>query len=180
MNSITEKTVVNFWGKVDKEKSTTFYNGTRCWEWTARRNPKGYGQFSVGKKMEQAHRVSWVMANGNIPYKLQVLHHCDNPSCVNFQHLFVGTNKDNADDREMKGRGNHAKGDRHGTHTHPEKVARGENAGLAKLTWEQVRTIRRRYAWCGIGGDSSTTLAKKFGVHYSTILDIVRNKVWKE
>ena len=180
MNSITEKNLINFWGKVDKEKSTFFYNGSKCWEWTAGQNPKGYGQFLAGRKMELAHRVAWVIANGEILDNLHVLHHCDNPSCVNPSHLFLGTELDNARDKEMKGRGNHARGNRSARYTHPESTARGECHGMSKLTWENVREIRRRYKWGGIGGDDLKTLSLEFEVDASVIHDVVRNKTWKE
>lgn len=194
MNSITQKDIDRFWGHVDKEISQIFYNGSRCWEWTASCSPDGYGQVRISGKTELTHRVAWTIANGSIPDNFQVLHHCDNPPCVNPSHLFLGTNQDNVDDKMEKGREGRAMGDRNGSRTHPEsyrdekhwshrypeKVARGEKNGYAKLTWEQVREIRRRYAWFGIGGDSLPKLAKDFGVHPTTIHDIVKNKVWKE
>lgn len=88
-----------FWAKVDKSGN--------CWTWTAFKNPKGYGLMghvqADGNQM--AHRVSWVMANGEIPAGMLVLHRCDNPSCVRPDHLFLGTAQDNADDMMRKGRG---------------------------------------------------------------------------
>ncbi len=79
--------------------------GSGCWEWTGSLT-EGYGSFDHRK----AHRVSWEMHNGPIPqgagaHGTCVLHKCDNPSCVNPTHLFLGTNRDNAIDRERKGRG---------------------------------------------------------------------------
>ena len=75
-----------------------------CIEWTGSRNPKGYGQKKVGGKTIFAHRWAWEQANGPIPDGLHVLHTCDNPPCVNVDHLFLGTNADNVKDRDAKGR----------------------------------------------------------------------------
>ena len=75
---------------------------TACIEWTGRCNDGGYGTW--GRKL--AHRLAWVEANGPIPAGMCVLHACDNPPCINVDHLWLGTQADNAADRESKGRGN--------------------------------------------------------------------------
>lgn len=75
-----------------------------CWEWVGRRSRKGYGTFEVGNRQVMATHFSWELHNGPKPPELQVLHRCDNPSCVNPAHLFLGTNQDNVRDREEKGR----------------------------------------------------------------------------
>jgi hypothetical protein len=86
-----------FFSKVQKTET--------CWIWTAYKNKKGYGQInSDGYNMKKAHRVSYEMHNGNIPDGLIVCHSCDNPSCVNPQHLWLGTDLQNAQDRDTKGR----------------------------------------------------------------------------
>jgi hypothetical protein len=110
-----------FWAKVKKTET--------CWTWTAYRDPQGYGTFSVGPRAthapHRAHRVAWELTNGQIPDGSLVLHRCDNPSCVNPKHLFLGTHQDNQRDKVAKGR--QATGLRNGKHTKPEKTPRGDN-----------------------------------------------------
>lgn len=111
---------LRFWVKVDNSKGED-----ACWLWTAGVNDAGYGQFQVGKRPHLSHRVSWVLTFGPMPEGACVLHKCDNPLCVNPLHLFLGTKRDNNRDRHQKGRD--AKGEKHGSKTHPERVPRGDN-----------------------------------------------------
>lgn len=75
-----------------------------CLEWTGARNSAGYGHLKDGKTSFSAHRVAWVATNGEIPPGAFVCHHCDNPSCIRPDHLFVGTHADNQRDKAHKGR----------------------------------------------------------------------------
>lgn len=94
-----ESTIGLFWAKTD------IRTDNECWNWQASTLRKGYGRFSVRKVLVQAHRFSWMLANGRgIPAGLQVLHSCDNPRCVNPNHLSIGTNGDNVRDCVAKGR----------------------------------------------------------------------------
>lgn len=89
---------VRFWAKVEKTPT--------CWEWRGA-TVTGYGHISMGGvlgKIRLAHRISWEMHNGPIPDGLHVCHRCDNPKCVRPDHLFLGTDLDNAQDRDAKGR----------------------------------------------------------------------------
>ena len=78
-----------------------------CIPWNANRNKRGYGVFRLGgrgSKRTSAHRVAWVIKHGDLAPEALVLHHCDNPSCVNVNHLFIGSAKQNTEDMVVKGR----------------------------------------------------------------------------
>jgi hypothetical protein len=137
-----------FWKRVKKLKSG-------CWIWTGSRTPQGYGQFIIERAKHAAytHRASWTYTYGPIPEGVQVLHHCDNPPCVNPQHLFLGTHCDNLNDMSQKGR----------RHT--------------KLTEAQVIEIRTLYVH-GKRGSGYSALSKKFGVTPKAVAAIVRRHFW--
>ena len=172
-----------FWSKVDKSGE--------CWLWLGSKGPDGYGYLGTGtSKSARAHRVAYWVVYGSIPNGQFVLHHCDNPSCVRPDHLFLGTQQDNMNDMVNKGRS--AKGDRsptrlhpesiaygakHGRHTHPEKTARGEKVWTAKLNWDKVREIRTCYTQ---GKITTRELGRHYGVYHSTIVKIVNGKTWQE
>ena len=75
-----------------------------CWEWTGAQFANGYGAFQVNGKTVRAHRFAWELAHGPIPEGIRVLHHCDNRLCCRPDHLFLGTDADNAADKIAKGR----------------------------------------------------------------------------
>lgn len=139
-----------FWNKVSK-------NGS-CWEWTARRNKDGYGEFSSGTQ-SKAHRYSYELHFGKIPKGVLVLHTCDNSCCVNPNHLYLGTDMDNAIDRMIRDRG-----------------ARGERQGSAKLTEEDVIAIRVKYV---PGRYSLQRLANEYKVCTRTIFKAITGRTWR-
>lgn len=94
-----KSTVDRFWEKVD------IAGENDCWLWRSGRFDYGYGMFWVNGANVGAHAYSWRLANGDIPDGLNVCHSCDVPECVNPNHLYLGTDKDNAADRERKERG---------------------------------------------------------------------------
>lgn len=148
-----------FWKKVDKSGE--------CWEWTGCKDRNGYGWKCFMNKKLYAHRVSWELAHGReIPEGLVVAHHCDNPACVNPDHLFLGTQGDNVRDCWRKGRANNE----------------GENASRHKLSEKDVLEIRKLGAEANVdeGGKMKFcyALAEKYSVTHYTIFDILNRRSW--
>lgn len=135
-----------------------------CWVWTGPVLNHGYGHFSMkccGTKWTTgAHRASYILAKGDIPDGLFVCHACDNPLCVNPDHLFLGTPRDNTHDCIQKGRFRRAIGDRN---------------RHAKLTEANVLEILRLHS----EGLNSIQIAEKFNVNDQSVRNIVRGKTWK-
>lgn len=137
-----------FWSKVRKSDG--------CWEWLAAKNGNGRGAVSFRGKMDLAYHVAWILTHGEIPDDLYVLHRCDNPGCVNPDHLFLGTQADNIADKVAKGR-----------------QARGADYSNARLTQAQAEEIRTRYQ---AGGISTYQLAREYGVSQQTTHRIVAGR----
>jgi hypothetical protein len=152
---------VRFWSKVEKR------GPDECWPWTAGKNRGGYGLFGVNRKSTLAHRFAWEQLNGPIPDGMFVCHHCDNPPCCNFSHLFLGSNQENVQDSANKGRWQE---------THHFSGYIGEGHPQHVLTKEQVLEIRRHYE---TGMVTMTFLAEKFGVHIPAISRIIHRLRWK-
>lgn len=142
-----------------------------CWNWQGAKNKAGYGTLTVNKKTVFAHRYSYQYHVGEIPEKLFVCHKCDNPSCINPEHLFLGDNYINILDASIKNR--LASGKKNGAHTHKEKVRKGSQIGTAKLTENQVIEIRQAYKKI-----PQKTLAAMYGVSRGTIQNIHEGRNW--
>lgn len=153
MIKLTNKDIERFWSKVDVKGED------ECWEWKKCKDKDGYGQYQINKKKYLSHRISWILENGDIPKKMCICHKCDNPSCVNPNHLFLGTNKNNSEDMTNKNR-----------------QAKGENQGLHKLTEKQILEIRLKYIPYKY---TQQKLAEEYNISRSLIGYIVRNKIWK-
>ncbi len=131
-----------------------------CWLWEGWVHPSGYCRTSINNVTKLAHRVSFEAFRGPIAKGLLVCHRCDVRTCVNPNHLFLGTSNDNNQDMFVKGR---------------HKPARGERAGGAKLTALDVESIRRL-----LGTKSQREIAIQFGVRQPVISDISTGKSWRQ
>lgn len=129
-----------------------------CWLWTAALFHDGYGQFYYKGKNSRANRVSYDMNIGPVPPESVVRHTCDNPPCVNPDHLRLGTVLDN--NRDAVERGRHAT---------------GERSGLTNLCGSDVIEIRRRYE----SGETQDSIAVLYGITQGSVGYIVRGKVWR-
>ncbi len=150
---VSEAVLVNI---TEKEKQRFFKKIKRtvgCWPWTATRDSCGYGQIGIRGRTMNAHRLSWLIHKGDIPkgigsHGMCVLHTCDTPSCVNPEHLFLGSQADNMADCRAKGRSN------------------------AVLTEEDVRRIREARLFGAVQQD----LADVWGVSQGHICGLVLRK----
>lgn len=140
----------------------TDYSGD-CWIWTGSRDSDGYGRIKINGKMRRASHISYEVSTGlKVPDGKQLCHTCDNPPCIRPTHLFPGTVKDNADDRDKKGR---------------HKAASGEQHYATKLTVEIVADIRLRIANGPYG--TKAAIAREYGIGAACITKIVQGTNWK-
>lgn len=144
-----------FWAAVDKD------GPGGCWVWNGYCQRFGHGWTTHGL----AHRHAWELLRGPVPEGMFVLHRCDNPPCVNPEHLYLGDHQANAEDRCNRGR-----------------HVRGERNHFAKLTAEQVCDIRREYKKYGPHKQSpsnATELASRYGVNVGAIHSLLCGRSWK-
>ena len=146
--------VERFWAKVSKSDT--------CWLWTAAVDSAGYGRFRTSEngKLDGAHRVAFMLCKGDIPKGLLVCHSCDVKLCVNPDHLFLGTDKDNAYDYYRK-------------YGHP---TNGERNGMVKLTRSKVVAIR---ALMSSKKFKAKHIADVFGINRDYVYTIARGLHWK-
>lgn len=157
--------VDRFWPKVNKNSGHFGADGkypTECHEWIAYLDSYGYGR--IGSENHgptiTAHRAAWILQYGSIPKNKCVLHKCDNPPCIRYDHLFLGSKADNIKDMNEKGRANPTK---------------GENNHFAKLNESQVIEIRKLFK----NGCIQAELGRMFGCSRTAINRIVHYKSWK-
>ena len=130
----------------------------QCWNCSLSNDHKGYSLVYVNKRTLKSHRVMWEVFNGcPIPDGMVIRHKCDNPSCVNPNHLTIGTHKDNQNDKKERGRG-----------------CRGDKNVHNKLTEDSVREIKTRLGQ----GEKPVEISKDYGVSFSTIYQIRNGTSW--
>ena len=147
-----------FWSKVNKTEG--------CWEWNAGCVNGSYGQFRYEGKSILSHRLSYMITHPMTidlreHPKICVCHTCDNPKCVNPAHLWLGTHTDNMKDMWKKGK---------------QHITKGEKNARSKLTEQQVREIREKYAK---GNTTQKRLADEYGMERSGINGVVNRHNWK-
>lgn len=157
--NLTEQESQRFWSKVNKEPGQG-PNGD-CWEWQARRSPDGYGMFCTDRQTVRANRLAYFLAFGQWPGEHLVCHSCDNPSCCNPAHFFLGGYLENNRDCFSKNR-------------HP--IIRGSEHVTSRLTEKSVIEMRSRYATEQV---SYSDLAQVYGVSTQAVSQAVTGKTWK-
>jgi hypothetical protein len=148
-----------FWERVDRNGPVARTGLTPCWLWLGHvLKESGYGAVHFSGKQHRVHRVAWLLTHGEWPEEC-ALHQCDVRHCVNPGHLFGGDRAANNADRHQK-----------------ERDIRGEEQWMARLTEDDVRTIRSRYA---AGGVTQGELADEFSVSREVIGCAIRRRTWK-
>lgn len=135
-------------------------NEENCWVWNKSKDKKGYGKTNYKNKIMLCHRLSWLLFNKSLNNNMYVCHKCDNPSCINPDHLFLGTNRDNILDAYHKNR---------------LKLKFGENNKSSKLNYKKIIEIRDLYK----KGYTLVSLSNIYHVSSQTIGSIVKRKTWK-
>lgn len=155
LESLDMATVERFWKCVDVA------GPDECWNWRGT-SSHGYGKFTLrtpnGSQQHMAHRVAYLLHYRALPTNLVVMHSCDNPRCVNFAHLSLGTDLLNTIDASAKGR------------MHP-----GAKTFGAVLTDDIARHIRT----CSDLGEGINSIARRIGHHRRTVADVVNRKTWR-
>lgn len=151
------KTGITFWDRVN---SHIFMAASGCHEFTGHRDECGYGRIYKDGRLIRIHRAQWEERFGPIPEGKQVLHKCDNPPCINIDHLFLGDHNINMADKRAKGRCAQLKGSKN---------------GASKLTEQQVSVIKLRLR----NGDSPISISKDYGVSDTNIRLIKKGLKWR-
>lgn len=167
---ISGKHLALFWKKVDKTEA--------CWIWNGARHHRGnYGMVKINRRMKIASRISLQISIGALGPDECALHRCDNPPCVNPDHLFAGTPYENIKDKIKKGRANYAKGEAHWTRRRPDLIKLKSTPDRSEISEQTVRSIRE--AWIS-GGLTQGQVARIFGVTQGRTHAIIARKTFKD
>ena len=139
------------------ERNIAYEPNTGCWLWLAGTNKFGHGRISFTGRPHMVHRIMYESKFGKIPKGLHSLHHCDTPQCVNPDHLYLGTQRDNNNDRDKRGR-----------------CTKGQEHYKSKFDSLQIRVIKSLK-----GLLTGRSIAMYFKVKENTISGIINNKQWK-
>lgn len=155
-----EKTIARFWSRVDRSGPTLREELGQCWICTSAKDKDGYARIYSNMKHNNvcAHRLAWEIIRGAIPENMLVLHKCDNPACVRPEHLFLGSQAENMNDKTTKVR-----------------QARGERHGMSVIGPDDVREIRRLEGT----GLTQSEIASRFGLQQTQVWRILRGKSWR-
>jgi hypothetical protein len=149
-----------------------------CFLWHGLVDAGGYGKVGFAGNSVKVHRLSYQSFIGPIPPGKLVCHHCDVRNCWAPHHIYAGTYKQNAGDRQQRGRS--ATGKRHGIYTQPKSrwaVASGEQHGHAKLTYQIARRMRYRHTR---GLSTVAELAREYGVNHVTVQQVIDHRTWEK
>lgn len=173
-----------YWLQVEKDGPTPPHCPQigPCWTWRGTRDSNGYGLFLIQRRdVRRAHRYAWELEHGQIPDGLHACHHCDNPSCVRPEHIFIGTQFDNMRDCARKGRTFAQRfpelmprGERHGFALHPERRPRGERHPRHVLTDALVMALRQRFA----NGEQLRDISGDTKLSINTLRAAIRGATW--
>lgn len=144
-------------------EKTTVCKKTGCWNWEGLKDKNGYGRLGIGKKVFRCHRLSYEVFCGPIPPDMFVMHSCDNPSCINPDHLSVGSPDDNVQDMLRKGR-----------YIPGGKPHHGQKNGNSKLTEKQAVEIIKLSR-----EKSCARISRIYNVSKTCIERIVSGQSWK-
>ena len=147
---------ITFWDRVWTQTRIT---DARCIEFTGCKDGCGYGRINRDNKLVRLHREVWKDANGEVPSGKEICHKCDNPSCINLNHLYAGTHKQNMADKALRGR---------------VKNMIGSLSHRAKLHENDIPIIRSRIS----GGETCYSIARDYGVTGETVLHIKNGRSW--
>lgn len=155
-------------------KKSELITETGCRIWLGSVDKDGYGKSCFNSKTIPTHRLIWMIEHGSIQTGMVVMHKCDTPSCVNINHLVIGTTQQNTADKIEKGRSKVSFGEDHYYKRNPSLIRKGSSIPQAKLTDLQVLEIMKRIK----NGEMQKTIAPDYGISRQAICAIANGRNW--